>query len=302
MDAWVSGRHRNGQHGRRRSTKQRNHERAIISLRFVVKAAPAFPGPKQVDDSYSQFNRVTTARSAFVMASGKKIRRVQVGEKFGKLTVVEVFFEGRKRFCRCECECGNKNFVAKGGVLNGGDKKNCGCITRAEAFSIGRRTHGHKIRGVISKEYWCWQAMLMRCYNDNTNYKWYGGAGITVCDRWRQSFQNFFDDMGKKPTEKHSIDRIVSTGNYEPDNCRWATVTEQRNNTSRNRLLTVNGETKTLAQWCRQYGIHHMNVHNRIKSGWTIERAVTQPVGKNSRRANIPLIASASDPTPDTHT
>jgi hypothetical protein len=120
-----------------------------------------------------------------------------------------------------------------------------------------------RIRSIVSqlrirhiREHDAWRGMLARCRNPrHPSYKNYGGRGITACERWN-SFENFLDDMGKRPSPKHSLDRIDNNGNYEPGNCRWATRREQANNTRMNRFVTFDGRTMTLAQWARETGIH----------------------------------------------
>lgn len=108
--------------------------------------------------------------------------------------------------------------------------------------------HGH----VDTSEYRSWKDMKARCLTKtNKNYQYYGGRGIKVCDRWKNSFMAFYEDMGKKPTLKYTIERINNNGNYEPSNCKWATRTEQANNKRNNRLLTNDNITKTVAEWSR---------------------------------------------------
>jgi hypothetical protein len=108
-----------------------------------------------------------------------------------------------------------------------------------------------------------------RCTKEKRDsYKHYGGRGITVCEHWNE-FENFFADMGPKPSPEHEIDRYPNNdGNYEPGNCRWATRTQQTNNTRVNRLLTVDGQTMTVSEWAREANIHPSALHWRIKSGW----------------------------------
>jgi hypothetical protein len=107
----------------------------------------------------------------------------------------------------------------------------------------------------------------------------YGGRGITVCERWL-SFENFYEDMGDRP-EGMTLDRHPDfNGNYEPGNCRWATDTEQHNNTRANRVISHNGETKTLTQWARSLGIEPGTLKERIRKGWSIEEALSTPLGK----------------------
>lgn len=130
-----------------------------------------------------------------------------------------------------------------------------------------------------SPEYYSWVGMLSRCYNPSApNYCWYGARGIEVSDAWRVSFTAFYKDMGARP-EDTTLDRIDVSGNYEPGNCRWATVEEQANNKSNSRLLTHEGKTMTMTQWGREKGIKRRTLWMRLTSGWSIERALNEPVG-----------------------
>lgn len=124
-------------------------------------------------------------------------------------------------------------------------------------------------------EYKVWQDMKARCYyKKNNGFERYGGRGITVCDEWINSFATFYRDMGPKPSPIHSLDRIDNNGDYTPENCRWATHKEQSNNRRNNILFTIDGETKTLKQWCEQLNLKYKTVHARIKRGWTIESSL----------------------------
>ncbi len=121
--------------------------------------------------------------------------------------------------------------------------------------------------------------MKDRCLDPNLkNYKDYGGRGITICNRWLCSFENFFSDMGKKTSPKHSLDRIDNDGNYEPSNCRWATKQQQQLNKRTNRILVVNGVSKIIPEWNKEKGFGRMTIRNRIKLGWTHEQCVNTPV------------------------
>lgn len=135
-------------------------------------------------------------------------------------------------------------------------------------------THGHARRGLKSRAYRSWNYMLQRCYNaKNTKFPLYGGRGISVCERWHH-FPNFLEDMGECP-EGLSLDRKDSNGNYEPNNCRWATPIEQSNNIRTNRFLEFNGSRKTMAQWAREIGCSAATLTNRLKRGWSLEKTLT---------------------------
>lgn len=114
--------------------------------------------------------------------------------------------------------------------------------------------------------YASWASMKTRCYNKNSNsYKYYGAKGITVCDRWLHSFENFMADMGPKPGPSYSIDRIDGSGNYEPGNCRWATKLEQQNNTIFNNMIEFGGKVQSISQWARGIEITPASLRARLK-------------------------------------
>lgn len=166
-------------------------------------------------------------------ANGPKQRDRLVGKRFGRWTVIAAAdVDGRQQSqWECRCDCGTVR-VVPGDNLKAGRSTSCGCFRREV---VGERftTHG----GTETSEYASWKAMKQRCLDPNRiNFKNYGGRGITVCERWRDSFENFLADMGPKPTPEHSIDRWPDNdGNYEPTNCRWATDSEQQRNTRRQR-------------------------------------------------------------------
>jgi len=200
------------------------------------------------------------------LAGGKKDI---AGVKFGKLTAKQEAGEpGRATIWLCECECGRITHVSVGN-LSSGHTKSCGCL---HAESITK--HGHSNR---TGTYRSWQSMSDRCRNEHhKNYHRYGGRGITVCERW-SSFENFLADMGERPDGK-TLDRIDNDGNYEPGNCRWATQADQTNNQSRNKVVCVDGVSKTLAQWGRDTGLGSL-VYKRMHKGMSALEAVTLPRG-----------------------
>jgi hypothetical protein len=205
------------------------------------------------------------------------------GQKFNKLTALERagFRDGarcRKSLWKCRCDCGNEVVTASVELVSGATKS-CGCI-------IGKHKRTHGATG--TPEFMAWGAMFQRCYNPKSkSYKDYGARGIKVCDRWTGSFENFLADMGKRPSAEHSLDRYPNNdGNYEPTNCRWATDTVQSNNRRSSRTLTINGETKTYAEWERQTGLSPGMVFRRLKAGWPAEAAVSAELQQGSRRFN----------------
>lgn len=155
----------------------------------------------------------------------------------------------------------------------------------------GHASHGHTLDQKKSPTYQSWKGMIQRCTNPKAQgYQHYGGKGVTVCERWRR-FANFLEDMGERPSKGHSIDRKQSSGNYEPANCQWSTSIEQHRNTSRNKMLTHEGQTMPLSAWAELKGISASTLWNRLAEDWSIERALTTPAGKYVRRS------TGSDPS-----
>ncbi len=203
------------------------------------------------------------------------------GKTFTYLTVI-----GRspKRNARtewlCCCQCGATRVVDGQDLQRAKDAtKSCGCYIR-EVTAKRSIKHGGTA-GTVSNEARTYYAMKARCYNPKSHlFDRWGGRGIKVCDRWLDSFANFVADMGSKPTSKHSLDRIDNDGDYTPENCRWATPREQ----ARNRSSSVLHDGKTLAQWSEETGIHYQTLSNRLLRGWTLQRAVTEPVRAQHRQ------------------
>lgn len=137
--------------------------------------------------------------------------------------------------------------------------------------------HGQAV-GKTTSTYNSWAGIFQRCDNrKNPAYKNYGGRGITVCERWRESFENFFEDMGIRPEGK-TIDRIDHDGNYELTNCRWATPKQQSENKRNNVIITIGNESQTLSVWCEAFGLDYKTASNRIRLGWDSVKAVTDPL------------------------
>lgn len=193
-----------------------------------------------------------------------------IGRKFGRLTVL-AFVEMRKHrqsYWLCQCTCGNTTVIGISSAREGGTKS-CGCARLQPDPAANKR----------QPEYAIWCAMKNRCYNSNvSHYSRYGGRGIKVCARWRHSFKSFLADMGPRPSAKHSIERRDNNGDYNPNNCSWELKQVQARNTSTNRLITFNNETRCLVEWSEYTGLKAPTIWRRLKAGWSIERALTSPL------------------------
>ena len=140
------------------------------------------------------------------------------------------------------------------------------------------KKHGEGNVGQTTPEYKTWVALRSRCLsNTNRSYPQYGGRGITVCARWN-SYENFLHDMGRKPSPRHSIDRIDNNGNYEPSNCKWSTKKEQASNRRNSHFVLVNNKKMTVSEFARSMKINPQTLEARLKKGWTVERIMNTPV------------------------
>lgn len=168
----------------------------------------------------------------------------------------------------CRCECGAEREVVTA-ALTRGKSKSCGCLV--EQCGTKHGLHG-------TPEYRVWKAVKARCYiKSASSYKNYGGRGIVMCDEWKNSAEAMIRDMGPRPSPKHSIERKDNNGPYCKDNCRWATKSEQGNNTRRNVRRTYMGRTQTLVQWAREFGINFATLRSRVVAGWPMKVALTKP-------------------------
>jgi len=204
---------------------------------------------------------------------------------FGRLTVVRVSpnrYQNRRMLYVCLCSCGSPEFEVLAQSLRDGNTRSCGCLALEATVRMGKNREKHGL--CQTPEYKTWGRIVARCCNPKSlSYPYYGGRGISICPTWRENPEKFIEDMGPRP-EGGSLDRIDVNGNYARDNCRWATKLEQAQNKRNNVYLTYNGETKVKAEWLRSLGISGAAFNNRLKSGWTLEEALSAPQGSRLKK------------------
>lgn len=199
------------------------------------------------------------------------------GQEFGRLAVVERVANNKRKEAMwlCRCECGNE-VIVRGTSLRDGNTKSCGCLQKEAALKVGKNSATH--HSYKTRLYNIWRSMKQRCYNPcNNDYPNYGGRGITIYEEWKSNFGTFREwAMANGYRDNLTIDRIDVNGNYEPSNCRWATMKEQGNNRRSNHLITFNGESHTIAEWARITGISYAVLKNRFYHlKWSPEKALT---------------------------
>lgn len=215
---------------------------------------------------------------------GKRIN-IEFGQKFGRLMFLkEETPKGSKGNIRRGlflCDCGKTTIVCIHDARCG-HTSSCGCFHTERQRAA--KSHGETIGRNYSPEYRAWKAMKGRCYDkNNINYSNYGGRGIVVCEKWLNNFQAFLADVGRKPTPKHTIDRIDVNGNYEPSNVQWATKREQMRNTRNVHPVTINGSTRLICEWAEISGVPEESISSRLRKGWEPEKAVFYPVNKRNQ-------------------
>ena len=185
----------------------------------------------------------------------RKLVNDLTGKRFGRLTVIGVEDNGkRKTYYACQCDCGNVK-VIRSDALIGGCTVSCGCKKKEQDRINLTANHSHKMSG--TRLYSIWNGLKGRCNNPNDpRYDRYGGRGISVCEEWNTSFQAFYDwAISNGYSDDLTIDRIDNDGNYDPTNCKWSTSKEQCNNRSSNINIKIGNTTKTLTEWCEIFGV-----------------------------------------------
>ena len=205
------------------------------------------------------------------------------GKVFGRWTVVSYAGKGTGKW-NVRCECGTEA-VVQGGNLTGGGSRSCGCL-RVEVSRTKATKHGAMSNGGKVKTYSIWQAMKKRCSNpNNSDYAYYGGQGITVCERWNSSYEAFLADMGECPGPDMTIDRIDATKGYEPDNCRWATRLTQSENRAATKMIEFAGKRMSISAFAKMLGKHSSVVwRNIVRQGLTPEQTAERPMGRGKGR------------------
>lgn len=222
------------------------------------------------------------------------IREAREGMKFNRLTLLKKLprekYEHEKWLC--ECECGEiKEYFLK--FVLRGTTKSCGCYIK-DSIAGFNTTHGFAGKN-RPKEYGVWKGMVKRCHGENPEIG-YGDRKITVCERWKDSFVNFYQDMGPRPSDKHSIDRIDNNGNYEPSNCRWATSKQQSNNKRNTIIVNYNGKSVPLAEVCEKLNISYHTTRERLRRGWSADKALSTPILRKK-----PISENDNKEPPNTH-
>jgi len=213
----------------------------------------------------------------------------RIGQKFGRLTIIQYVSKNDNRgYYLCKCECGNEKIVSATNLIKG-DINSCGCLARELTIKRNIENKYTKKHGKSkTRLYQIWLDIKQRCYNTKQNtYKWYGAKGIKMCDEWFNDYLEFEKwSLSNGYKENLTIDRINSKCNYEPNNCRWITMKQQLRNTSRTILITYNGKTQCLKDWCNDLGKNYQTIHGRIYTGWQPKIALLVPynIRKGSKK------------------
>jgi hypothetical protein len=202
--------------------------------------------------------------------SAAKTVPIAKGTKFGRLSFLHRVAPATHALFRCDCGVEKIVLVAN---ARRGKSRSCGCLAR-ETASANNGTH--RMSG--TPEHKAWKLLRERCHRvKSPKAHRYSQRGIRVCERW-DSFENFYTDMGPRPSLRHSADRINNDGDYEPGNCRWATPQQQGWNTSVNVLHTYKGHTACVAEFSNLYGMRYETLRRRLRRGWDITRAIEAPM------------------------
>lgn len=223
----------------------------------------------------------------------RKIKDI-IGLKFGKLTAIKrMENKGHNQFYLCKCDCGKEKVISKSSLILG-RTKSCGCLKscllakRNRKYKLAEKMHKKNTTHNLSKTtiYKKYLGIKERCFNKNCEaYKYYGGRGITVCDEWKNNFQNFYDwAMSNGYKDNLTIERIDFNGNYCPENCKWIPRSEQTKNRRNVHKITYKGKTQSLSDWARELNINFNTLYQRVITlKWDITKSFEKPILKRNR-------------------
>lgn len=206
------------------------------------------------------------------------------GQRFGELTALSRCnsVDGSTRSSwNCRCSCGTTTVVRTSNLRSGNTR---GCThCKGKRVSEARRTHGCTLDQHFTKEYHAWRNMIRRCECACVDrYASYGGRGVTVCARWRNSFETFLEDVGYAPTPEHTLDRIDVNASYEPNNVRWATRKQQARNKQNTILVEFDGALTPLIDLAERHNVPYSRVVARYRKGWSVSDAIFTPPRKRT--------------------
>jgi hypothetical protein len=207
-----------------------------------------------------------------------------IGTKHNRLTILKevepiLYKKGIARRVLCKCDCGEEKVIDFNSIRTS-KSKSCGCLSKETSTKL-HTTHGLAMlsAGVRHPDYSIWIKMKSRCLNSNDkSYNNYGGRGIKVCKAWQESFVSFIDDMGWRPNNKYSIERIDYNKDYCPENCKWILKSEQTKNCRRVKLIAYNGKEHCLTDLCKLLNLPYSTMRHRVYDlGIPFEEAIKYP-------------------------
>lgn len=217
------------------------------------------------------------------------------GQKFNRLTAIRFsHLEKKTHKWFFKCDCGKTRIASKISVMHSKIKACEDCAKEKkknliiERNKIEKLHHGHSILDKTSRTYNTWRHIKIRCMQKNhKDYERYGAKGIIVCDRWKNSFENFLEDMGERPRDM-TLDRIDNSKGYNKENCRWATLKEQGRNKTNNNFISYKGETKCISEWASLLSISYGTLYSRLfKSKWSIKKSLETNIDITKRNKNV---------------
>lgn len=203
----------------------------------------------------------------------------EVGNKYGRLTIMSDYTQNGRWYCHCLCDCGNEHDAMQYKIKSG-HTSSCGCLLRD---NIRKATYKHGLSK--TRIFRLYSKMIRRCYvTEEPAYKYYGARGIKVCDEWLQDRRKFFEWAFEHGySDNLTIERIDVNGDYEPNNCKWISFSEQARNRRSNVYIECFGKRQILNDWCEEYHINQTTFRNRLKRGWSIEDALTKELDTTRR-------------------